>query len=93
MDELEVSHLIHLIGTCETNEIQLYIVNSPRYNIVEEAMAYTKSICSGRNVTFLDYSDLLLEKPEMFRDAGHLLDEGAKVFTRELAKGINETTN
>ena len=88
VDELEVAHLIHLIETCETNEIQLYIVNSPRYNIVEDAMAYTKSLCVGRNVTFMDYSDLLLDNPEMFRDPGHLLDEGAKVFTVELASII-----
>ncbi|MDO4950221.1 MAG: hypothetical protein Q4E55_08715 [Bacteroidales bacterium] len=85
VDELEVAHLVHLIETCEANGIQLYIVNSPRYNIVEDAMAYTKSLCSGRSVTFLDYSSLLLEHPEMFRDSAHMLDNGAKAFTKELA--------
>lgn len=86
VDELEKKHFLHIVESCETNGIALFIVNSPKYNIEEEPLAYTKSICNGRKVVFLDYCDCMIDEPEMFRDPSHLLAEGAEKFTRQLAE-------
>lgn len=90
VDKTEKSHLIHLINICKTNGISLYIVGSPRYNRNEGInMAYIRSMCDRSNVTFLDFSESMIYKPEMFFDAGHLLDEGAKIFTEELTTRLS----
>lgn len=89
VDKLEESHLIHLIDLCKKNGIYLYIVGSPSYNRSDgRKMAYTRSLCDRFDVTFLDFSESMIDKPEMFFDAGHLLDEGAKMFTMELVKKL-----
>lgn len=88
VDQSEKAHLIHIINTCESNGISLYIVGSPHYRVGEEGIAYTKSLCNGAEVIVLDYSELFVENPELFRDYGHLLDKGAKLFTSALTLAL-----
>lgn len=90
VDKTEESHLIHLINICKTNGICLYIVWSPRYNRNESlSMAYTSSLCGRFDVEFLDFSESMIDNPEEFFDDGHLLDEGAKIFTEELTTRLS----
>lgn len=88
VDELEKNHFLHIVELCEANGIELFIVNSPRYNFEEAPLAYTKSICEGKKVVFLDYSDLFIDEPEMFRDPSHLLADGAEKFSKKFAERI-----
>lgn len=89
VDKMEETHLIHLIDICKTNGIRLYIVGSPSYNHSDGLnMAYTRSLCDRLDVVFLDYSESMIDKPEMFFDIGHLSDEGAKSFTTSLIEDL-----
>lgn len=90
-DTLKLEYLQRFINICKEKGVKLVFTISPRYSIV--APTYygpLKMLADQNNVPFLDYHSkgLFLNHPEYFKDNGHLLEEGAKVYSAIFARDL-----
>ena len=91
-------HYLHLLAErCRREGIALVFVVSPRYTVVDTSYySILKEVAKNEKIPFLDYHTpgLYLDHPELFRDATHLNDEGARlyssVFSSDLKKVLQE---
>ena len=92
-DTLKLDYLRRFIGLCRNRRVMLVFVVSPRLTVVEgnqyEAL---KAIAQENGVPFLDYhgQQLYHNHPEYFKDALHLWDEGARVFSSRFASDLRQ---
>lgn len=80
--KLEYLHL--MVERCRRERIFLVFSVSPRYALVDKSYySVLKGFAKNENIPFLDYhtSGLYLDHPELFRDATHLNDEGARLYS------------
>ena len=88
--KLKESLLEELIAYCKANKIKLYFVLSPFYGASYETELFYEFV-KGKDVQVLDYiNQNRLNFPiEYFADPDHLNHYGAEVFTKDLAREIN----
>lgn len=91
IDALKLKYLQRFINICKEKGIKLVFTISPRYSIV--APTYydpLKMLADQNKVPFLNYHSigLFLDKPEYFKDNGHLLEEGAIMFSSIFASDL-----
>lgn len=84
-----------IIKYCKSNNIQLYVVNSPLYRYFISKPNYdivAREIADQENVTFLDYSTdtTFINNNHYFSDPIHLNVKGASVFTNKLITEIKK---
>ena len=84
VDSLKLDYVQRFIDLCHANGIKVVFTISPRYSIVPpDLYAPLKDIAAKNGVPCLDYhsSGLFHDHQEYFRDSGHMLEEGAKVYS------------
>lgn len=86
--------LQQIILTCQKENIDLILVNSPAYHILKDSL-YTKNLqklCTENRIKFWDMSNhpVFKNNPRYFADKSHLNDEGAKLFTNLLIDSIQQ---
>ncbi|WP_103068553.1 hypothetical protein [Aquimarina sediminis] len=99
IDQNFVTALHSFITTARDNNIKLVFVTSPTYKPVDhstnESFTHIKAIAEKEKVPFLDYFNAgqFTSIPELFHDPSHLNDDGARLFTRDLAKQLKKSQN
>ena len=88
-----------LIELCQREGIKILLVYSPEYREIQvlgrnraEIFNKIREICAIYSVPFWDYSDShISEDRDYFYNSQHLNADGAKVFSRDLARRVVET--
>ena len=77
-----VNNFENVLKKYSEKEIPLIIVSSPQFRPNNENDDL-KSICNKYNIPFIDIynTDYFNNHPELFKDAGHLNDDGAHAYT------------
>ena len=93
LDEAKVERFRSILCRAREKDVKLIVVESPKYKIIcgESLSAdLMKSLCEEYGVRFIDNSQIqfFLEHPELFSDATHLNDDGAKVYTEMFLEEI-----
>ena len=93
LDSNKIKVYNSFIENCIKRKIKLYIVCSPLFvkpNYKSKSIAIGKKIANSYNIKFFDYSkdSMFLNRPELFADVNHLNDDGAKIFSSEIADKI-----
>lgn len=86
VEDTKVEYLHKLINICKQHNIKLAMCYSPYYGVKpSKSIAAIKDIAREENILFLDYSlDEEFQKAELFQDASHMNDTGARKYTNEL---------
>lgn len=98
IDHNKIHFIDKLIQTCREKNIAIIIAVSPRYALNENDNPITKKyevvrdLCDNNNVPFLYYEldDRFLSNGQLFKDVGHLNNEGARLFTQIFAHDLKE---
>lgn len=93
LDEAKVERFRSILCRARDKGVKLIVVESPKYKITcgESLSAdLMKNLCEEYGVRFIDNSQIqfFLEHPELFSDATHLNDDGAKVYTEMFLEEI-----
>lgn len=91
VDSLKLDYVQRFIDLCRMNGIKVVFTFSPRYSVAPPAFyAPLKDIAARNGVPCLDYhsSGLFHDHPEYFRDSGHMLENGVKVYSAIFAADL-----
>ena len=90
IDELKLAFVEKLIDQCQSHNVTLIFVASPKYGKNTSDLEPVKQIAEKRGVLFLDYYDdpIFLSHKDWFKEPMHLNKEGARVFSKILAKRL-----
>ena len=86
VDDAKVERFRSILCRAKEKGVKMLVVDSPRYRIADgECLSadVMKSLCEEYGAMFFDNTQMtfFLERPELFNDATHLNDDGAKVYT------------
>ena len=84
VDRLKLEYVQRFIDLCHKNDIKVVFTISPRYSIAPpDFYAPLKDVAARNGVPCLDYHSIGLfhDHPEYFRDSGHMLEDGVKVYS------------
>lgn len=92
-DSLKIQYIERLINLCKQKDIQLFFAISPNHcqtNIINYSPIL--SLANKHNITLLNHLNdtTFVGKNEFFKDAGHLNNEGATLYTNII---VNELKN
>jgi len=100
VDTNMVNALKNIIQLCKEKRISLFIINSPVFHTINEKQSPTSSsdklfleIIHRNKVNYKDFSfdSTFAGHLDWFKDAGHLNDDGAKVFSTMVVNMLRET--
>ncbi|MCR5820137.1 MAG: hypothetical protein K6F94_04225 [Bacteroidaceae bacterium] len=95
-DNLKLDYLQRFIDKCNSRNIKLVFMISPRYTMVSSTYYNDLKLIANRNrVPLLDYhtAGLYLNSPELFKDPNHLWDEGARLYSSFFATDLMKIMN
>lgn len=95
MDSVFINTYESFIKDCTMAGVKLYIFCSPYYELspyTDTSIIIGKQIARKYNIDFFDYSKdtFLIKQPALFSDSMHLNDEGAKIFSAQVADEIQK---
>ena len=93
VDPQKIEYLHKFVDLCRQKGVKLVFVVSPRYTRVDPShYDVLKSFARENSIPFLDYhtSGLYLDHPEYFRDASHLWDRGARLYSSVIASDLRQ---
>ncbi len=88
VDDLKVHYLQKFISLCKNRGVELVFMVSPSYLLPDEDLYdVIKGLAQRNNVPFLDYhtKKIFIDRPEYFKDYGHLWDESARMYSSMFA--------
>lgn len=93
-DPRKVAVLESLAEECISSGVNLYIMCSPYYStaVDTETLKIAGNIAKKYDIPFFDFSSdpVFIGRPELFADAEHLNDDGARMFSAIVAGKIRE---
>jgi len=92
IDKQKILYLHRFAERCRSEKIKLVLTVSPRYSIVDSSYyAVLKDFAREEKIPFLDYHTpgLFLDHPDYFRDAAHLNDKGARLYSAIFAGDLH----
>ena len=94
LSETKIERFHSLLERAQKMGVCIVVVDSPKYKLrTYENLSASKmqEICERYGAKYLDNSQLsfFLEHPELFNDANHLNDDGAKIYTSFFLNEIN----
>ncbi len=90
-NDLSWSLLQKIIDDCADNNIKFVMVFSPTLIVQDnEFMQKVEGIANKNKIPYLNYNknDYYLSHPELFKDLKHMNDNGARVFSKEIASEL-----
>ncbi len=92
IEERKELYLQKFIDDCKSNNIQLVMCYSPYYGqSIPKSIGMIEDLAAKNDVTFLNYGDDgRFQKPEYFKDASHLNDTGAKVYSKYIVSLLRD---
>lgn len=91
IDPLKIQYLHKFINLCKTHDIRLVFIISPSYTIAStDEYKPLQDIAKEYDIPFLDYhtKKTFIDHPEYFKDASHLWEKGAKLYSRIVSKDL-----
>lgn len=91
VDSLKLKYVQKFINLCRSKDIKLVFMVSPAYTIADSDLYdVLKIIAKTNDIPFLDYhtKGLFLDHPEYFKDASHLWDKGARIYSSIFAHDL-----
>ena len=93
LSETKIERFRSTLERAQTKGVRIVVVDSPKYKLrTYENLSASKmqELCEQYGALYLDNSQLsfFLEHPELFNDATHMNDDGAKVYTELFLKQI-----
>ena len=94
VSETKIERFRSVLSRVREKGVKIIVVDSPRYITTSGTCASVdiiKSLCKEYGARFIDNSQLafFLERPELFNDATHLNDDGAKIYTEMFLEEIS----
>lgn len=92
-DPLKMEYLKRFVGLCRQNGIKLVFVVSPKYTMVEEShYKVLRDFANEHFIPFMDYhtTGFYHDHPELFKDAVHLWDKGARYYSSVFAHDLKQ---
>ncbi len=92
-DPLKTDYLERLANLCRQKDIRLVFVVSPKYTQVgADHYAPLRTFADRHHIPFLDYHTAALyhDHPDYFKDAVHLTDRGARLFSARFAHDLRQ---
>lgn len=91
LEERKLEYMEKFISLCKTNGIELLLCYSPYYhNKLSSGIRNIQEMADNYNVPFYEFAtDEEFDNPELFNDAMHLNDEGARIYTEKLIHKIH----
>lgn len=82
INEKSLENFSRVLKTAQDKGVNLIVVSSPRFRPNDEN-TFLADLCKGYGIPYIELHDLELfnSHPEFFKDAAHLNDDGAHVFT------------
>jgi len=97
IDHNKTDALTQLCLQCKKLGIKLFVVSSPRYASTDqsEVLKIIKKITEDNHAEFLDYQNdsIFINNPSYFKDAAHLNNNGASIFTNMIIKQLDRELN
>ena len=94
LDSNNIRELLDLAKICNNNGIRLIFIQSPRYTKLNQSFSIEtlRKIASINNSEFWNYGNdsLFIIKPSLFKDAAHMNNEGAIMFSKTIIKRIKQ---
>ncbi len=90
-DSIKIAYIEKIAAFCKKNKISLFFTSSPRYGIkTTKAFAPLNVISQKYRIPFLNYynKDGFADNPSLFANQDHLNEEGANIFSFNIAKDI-----
>ncbi len=90
-DSIKIAYIEKIAMFCQKNKISLFFTSSPRYGIkTSKAFAPLNVISQKYHIPFLNYynKDGFANNPSLFANQDHLNEEGANIFSFNIAKDI-----
>lgn len=93
LSDTKVERFRRTLERAKEQGVRLIVVDSPMFKKRDKnnlSAVQMKEICQQYKVTFIDNSQLtyFLEHPELFNDATHMNDDGAKIYTELFLRQI-----
>ena len=91
IDPLKIQYLHKFINLCKTHDIRLVFIISPSYTIAStDEYKPLQDIAKEYDIPFLDYhtKKTFIDHPEYFKDASHLWEKGAKLYSLIVSKDL-----
>ena len=88
LNDYTYSTFVRVMDMCKKNNVNIVVVSAPRYgnnhNTQAEQEHVLYNICKEKNIPYFNMVDepQFDQHPELFKDAGHLNDSGARIFTK-----------
>lgn len=94
LSETKIERFRSVLERVQKRGVRIVVVDSPKYMLRSKenlSASKMKEICERYGAQYIDNSQLsyFLEHPELFYDAGHLNDDGAKIYTSLFLNEIN----
>ena len=92
-DLQKLEYLHRFVTLCQQNNIKLIFTVSPKYTKVEDShYDVIKRFAQKYDIPFLDYhtTGLYIDHPEYFKDASHLWDKGARLYSSVIASDLKK---
>ena len=96
IDGKKLEYVRRFVDLCRQKSVKLVFVVSPRFTQVDSTYYdVLKEIARKNDVPFLDYhtSGLYQNHPEYFKDASHLWDMGARLYSSVFASDLKRILN
>jgi hypothetical protein len=93
VDTNKIKALDAIASDCETQNIKLIFIQSPRYSIINQktSVSILNEIATNHDAEFWNYlNDTMFKKPEYFEDESHMNDLGAQLFTKTIANRLKK---
>ena len=91
IDPDKMKYMERIVRMCRERHILLVWVISPAYRTIgKSTFVPIRQLAENNGNIFLDYysSGLFLDKPEYFKDNGHLLEQGANAYSSLFARDL-----
>ena len=95
IDELKLAFMEKLIDQCQSHNVSLIFVASPKYGKNTSILEPVKQLAEKKGVRFLDYynDSTFMAHKEWFKEPMHLNKEGARFFSRMMVPEIEKLLN
>lgn len=97
-DDMKFMYIQKLIDLCQNKDIQIIFAVSPHFTLNENDGVISKKyervneLCNKNDIPFLYYEldSTFLQRKDLFRDIGHLNDNGARLYTQLFVSNLKD---
>lgn len=95
IDSIVFDGFQNIVNICKYKGIKLIVINSPIFVKNKFNFQFTQQYCAENDITYLNFGNdiFYLNRPDLFWDATHLNNEGATIFSSNIAHFLKKEKN